>query len=120
MEVIMQEKMEKQYSDMNLQERGRYIKAYLAEIVEDIKTMDGAAVMAKWGFVSATYYALRKLHASELVGKPWGMKAKAHPEPSVEEQKPTEVDVSLTEHERYLMLVGWQEAVRELLNIPQS
>lgn len=116
-EVIMQEKqekIEKQYSDMHIRERGRYIKAHLAEIVEDIKAMDGAAVMAKWGFVKSTYSDLRKLHVPELIGKPWTIKADAT---SGAEQKPKDADVSLTEHERYLILVGWQEAVRELLHI---
>jgi len=113
-EVIMQEKIEKQYSDMNNQKRGRYIKAHLAEIVADIKAMDRADVMGKWGFVKSTYSKLRKLHAPELTGKPWTIKADAAP---VAKQKPKDADVSLTEHERYLVLVGWREAVRELLHI---
>jgi len=115
-EVIMQEKVEKQNGDMNLRERHRYITANLAEIGGDIKTMDTSAVMAKWGFKLTTYNSLRKRYAPELIGKRGGGRQKSALAP---EQKPTATDIALTEHERYLILVGWQEAVRELLNMPQ-
>jgi len=111
------------YKEMNMQRRGRYIKEHLVEIVEDIKVMSDADVMAKWGFKDSTCYELRKKHAPGTLGGKKNKKPRKTPVAKTgakEKTAPgstsaTEDTAPLTEHERYLILLGYQQATREFL-----
>ena len=111
-----------EFRDMNIQQRGRYIKEHLAEIVEDIKAMGDADVMARWGFKGTTCRSLRIRHAPETrmkkskkPRKALAAKTGAKEKTATGSTSASEDTAPLTEHERYLILVGYQQATREFL-----
>lgn len=88
-------------------EKHRFIEEHKEEILADIGRLPQGEVLNKWGIGSNTYYQLSKgmIRVKAEAGKRPGAKAQS---------KPDEV-VELTEHERYLVLLGYQQAVREFL-----
>ncbi len=100
------------YEAMNMQERGKWLKDHLEEIIADIRSMPKRKVYAKWPFGQSTLFKLIKLHTPELIKKPRTepRRRKAEKPPVTSKEAP-----SLTEHERYLILVGYQMATREFL-----
>ena len=88
---------------MTKHEKSRFIEEHREEILEDIGRLGKGEVCKKWGFSGTTYFMLKRGEAK--AGKQPGAKV-----PS----KPSEV-VELSEHEHYLVLLGYQQAVREIL-----
>ena len=116
------EQAQPEFRDMNTQQRGRYIKEHLAEIVRDIKIMGDADVMEKWGFKGTTCRSLRIRYAPETrekknkkPRKALVAKTDAKEKTATDSTPATEDTAPLTEHERYLILLGYQQATREFL-----
>ena len=85
---------------MNKKEKHRFIEEHKEEILADIGRLPRREVLEKWGFSGTTYSILRR-----GVEKQPSTKASSKPDQVVE----------LSEHERYLILLGWQQAAREFL-----
>jgi len=113
--LIENKEVTMEFKGLSKHQKGQYIKEHLDEIVEDIQTMKDDAVMAKWGFKNSTCYELRKKHAPETIGKRRVKKPRVIKESKALSEKPIEGTSPLTEHERYLMLLGYQQATREFL-----
>ena len=84
--------------------------------------MSDADVMAKWGFKDSTCYQLRKKYAPGTSGwknkkprKALIAKTDANEKTATDSTSSSEDMAPLTEHERYLILVGYQQATREFL-----
>ena len=91
------------------------------DILVDYGTMKIRDFLKRWHIPTTTWPKLKKLWGVESKGHRggWPVKAPAVKAPAVkEEEKPAPgVDVSLTEHERFLVLLGYQQATREFLKI---
>lgn len=98
------------YEAMNMQERGKWLDDHMEEIIADIRSMPKKKVFEKWPLGQSTFAKLRKLHAPGLIRKPI-KKPKGIKKPPVTGKEAP----SLTEHERYLILQGYQMATREFL-----
>lgn len=99
--------VEVSFDRMTRLDKSKYIKKHLKEIVEDSRNLPRGEVLKKWGFGVSTFHKLKKVHAPELIGTGGRPKKKQEPQATA----PGE----LTEHERYLILVGYQMAVRDFL-----
>lgn len=106
------------FNDMSLRDRGKYIEKHLTEIIEDIRALPKREVLKKWPFGQSTFAKLKKEHAPELIGKRPTYKPRQR-----KDEKPPATDKEapgLTEHERYLILVGYQMAAREFLGVHKN
>ena len=89
-------------------EKHLYMEAHKEEIEVDLGKLSKSEVMEKWGISGTTYSEMTK-----------GMK-KVRTEATPEQPAPPEAGqgvAPLTEHEHYILLLGYQQAVRELLKI---
>lgn len=93
-------------------DKSKYIKKHLTEIMEDIRNLPKKEVLEKWGFRQSTFNKLRKKHAPELISTGGRPKKNQEPQPSSQAE--------LTEHERYLILIGYQMAIREFLKADKN
>lgn len=116
-EVIMAEKEgmidRAKYEAMGRLKRSKWIKEHLEEIMVDIRSMSKDEVVEKWPFGPSTYGKLRRIHAPEIIGQQGAKTLKKPTQKTIKET--TGEDVALTEHERYLILLGYQQATREFL-----
>lgn len=90
-EVEMTNKPEK----MNTRAKGIFIDEHQKEIIEDIGRLKNREVLEKWGIGLSIYYRLKRM---KQLREPLG-----------------DLMATLTEHERYLVLLGYQMAAREFL-----
>jgi len=84
----------------------KYRKENKAAMLHDYYTMTLKDFFQKWSISSATWSGLKK--DWEVTGKGWGHSMPK--EPPVAGSEPDQ----LTEHDHYLMLLGYQMAVREI------
>jgi len=82
-------------------------------MVADYHSMKLMDFFKKWAITSNTWLRLKKKWGVENKGKKRPKKPKKTTTKAV--KKTTSEDVALTEHERYLILLGYQQAVREFL-----
>ena len=105
-EVIVQEKTSRP-KKMSIRNKHLFIEEHKEEIMGDARRLKKREVLKKWGITSTTFYKLRKLYAPELIRQS-------------EEKNTDNLPEALTEHERYLVLLGYQMATREFLNAGKS
>ena len=100
--------------------RQEYFEQHKEEIIEDYNTMTLIAFYDRWHISTVKWIELKKL---------WGVEGKRKPKVNsqIEPQfnavpdahkldiKPPKDTAPLTEHEHFLLLLGWQQAIRELL-----
>lgn len=67
MTIDLEEKA--RFEEMSMQDRSKWIKAHLEEIVADIRSMSKREVLSKWPFGPSTIRNLIDIHAPELKGK---------------------------------------------------
>lgn len=128
--VTVDERIE--YKRLPMQERGKWLKDHMEAIVADIRSMSKAEVLEKWPFSISAFYKIKRVHTPELTRKrvvelkqgrdevPPKIKVEA-PEPVLEEKPIDKTKMTaLTEHERFLMLLGYQQATREFLKAGKS
>ena len=91
----------------------KYYEQNKDAIVADYNLMKLLLFFKKWGIGSTAWTKLKAEWGVPGKNKsPRAVPAAAKPEAVPEELL---VDVSLSEHERYLILLGWQQAAREFL-----
>jgi len=99
----------------------RYIEAHKAEILADIRELPKAEVMEKWGIGTVTYSKLGKGIEKVKAKARRERKPKAPAQAEGKTAAELMLDLAgkgvapLTEHERFLMLLGYQQATREFL-----
>lgn len=101
-EGTMQEHSPSELKKMGIREKHRFIEEHKEEIIRDARRLKKREILKKWDISSTTFYKLKKLYAPELLRQN-------------EEEKTDDLPEALTEHERYLILLGYQMAVREFL-----
>ena len=87
---------------MSIREKHLFIEEHKEEIVRDARKLKKRKTLDKWGISNTTLYKLKKLYAPELISQS-------------EEENTDDLPEALTEHERYLILLGYQMATREFL-----
>lgn len=89
-------------------EKHRFIEEHKKEIQDDIGKLPQGEVLKKWDICTTTYYKLGKGIAKVKTKARKKTRAKAPSKIGTQVEK-------LTVHERYLVLLGYQMAVREFL-----
>lgn len=91
-----------------------YWRKYAAEIMADYNSMQLRKFLKRWHMATTTWTGLKKLwevpKKARVLGVRSGKVAKL-PKPA------KDVALSLSEHDRYLILQGYQQATREFLKI---
>ncbi len=105
-EAIMQEQPSEP-KRMTIRNKHLFIEEHKEEIIKDARKLKKREVLKKWGISNTAYYQIRKRYAPELIRQS-------------EEEKTDDLPEALTEHERYLVLFGYQQAVREFLNVDKQ
>jgi len=84
-------------------------------MVADYNSMSVSSFLLKWGISTATWQKLKKLWGVPKKSK--GIRTEKAAPAAEPEKKPLEPEETapLTEHERYLILLGYQQATREFL-----
>lgn len=105
------------YEAMNMQERNKWLYSHMEEIIADIRSMPKKKVFEKWPFSPSKFLKIIRIYAPELIRKP-----RKNREVIKGEKPPaTGKEVStLTKHEHYLILLGYQMATREFLDARES
>jgi len=84
----------------------KYFERNKEDILVDYQFMKLIDFFHKWGFTSNTWTKLKKR---------WGIAGKRGPKPTSQEETGHKIDgKALSEHDRYLILLGYQQAVREI------
>lgn len=112
--VMVTEEEKAKFRATNVRGKTKWLEKHMAEIVADIRSLSRKEILKKWPFKASVLLKITKLHAPEMVGHTRTGKEKK------EESATSEDTSSLTEHERYLMLLGYQMAVREFLAADKS
>lgn len=82
-------------------------------MVADYLSMRVSSFFRKWGISSKTWQGLREKWEIPSKTKDRGSQSTEKPTTKAAKEAKNE-DVALTEHERYLILLGYQQAVREI------
>ena len=96
-----------------------YFDQHKEAIIADYRSMTLNDFYKRWHITSSTWLKLKKKWEVPSKGL-GGSKKKRHGKTGVKVDQKGDKKVKLTEHERYLILVGYQMAVREFLKADKN